>query len=123
MSGDVYPYDNRIFAPDWAVVEDPVLNYFAAANPDSSAIYTAIHVEPGSTKSPIFEMGSSAVGEAFVNDNLIDYSGYIVKLIEAKSPVLIYAGEFDAQDGPKTQEFWLRRLSFAGSDDFWSQSR
>ena len=29
----------------------------------------------------------------------------------------------DAQDGPKTQEFWLRRLSFTGSEDFWSQSR
>ena len=41
-------------------------------------------------------MGSSAVGEAFVNDNLIDYSDYIVRLIEAKSPVLIYAGQFDA---------------------------
>ena len=37
--------------------------------------------------------------------------------------MLIYAGEFDAQDGPKTQEFWLRRLSFDGDDDFWSQSR
>ena len=30
---------------------------------------------------------------------------------------------FDAQDGPKTQEPWLRRLNFEGSDDFWSQSR
>ena len=47
-------------------------------------------------------MGSSAVGEAFVMDNLIDYSNYVEKLIAAKSPVLIYAGEFDAQDGPKT---------------------
>lgn len=31
-----------------------------------------------------------------------------------KLPVLIYAGEFDAQDGPKTQEYWLRRLNFEG---------
>ena len=37
--------------------------------------------------------------------------------------MLIYAGEFDAQDGPKTQEPWLRRLNFTGSEDFWSQSR
>lgn len=36
---------------------------------------------------------------------------------------MIYAGEMDAQDGPKTQEFWLRRMTFNGSDDFWSQSR
>ena len=41
-------------------------------------------------------MGSSAVGEAFVMDNLLDYSSYVEKLIAAKSPVLIYAGEFDA---------------------------
>ena len=54
---------------------------------------------------------------------MIDYSSYGEKLIAAKSPVLIYAGEFDAQDGPKTQEPWLRRLNFEGSDDFWSQSR
>ena len=49
-----------------------------------------------STKDPVFEMGSSAVGEAFVSDNLIDYSDYVTKLVQAKSPVLIYAGEFDA---------------------------
>ena len=68
-------------------------------------------------------MSSEAVGEAFVMDNLLDYSSYVEKLIAAKSPVLIYAGEFDAQDGPKTQEYWLRRLAFDGSADFWSQSR
>jgi len=56
-------------------------------------------------------------------DNLVDYSRFITKLIDAEIPVLIYAGEFDAQDGPKTQEFWLRRLEFEGSEDFWSQSR
>lgn len=47
-------------------------------------------------------MGSSAVGTAFNDENMVDYSGYVAKLIAAKSPVLIYAGEFDAQDGPKT---------------------
>ena len=54
---------------------------------------------------------------------MIDYSEYISKLINAKIPVLIYAGEFDAQNGPKTQEAWLRRLTFAGNEEFWSQSR
>jgi hypothetical protein len=38
-------------------------------------------------------------------------------------PTMIYAGEFDAQDGPATQEIWLRKLVFDGSEDFWSQSR
>jgi hypothetical protein len=37
--------------------------------------------------------------------------------------MLLYAGEFDAQDGPKTQEPWLRTLNFEGSEDFWAQSR
>ena len=68
-------------------------------------------------------MSSSAVSEAFGNDKMIDYWNFVEKLIAAKSPVLIYAGEFDAQDGPKTQEPWLRRLYFEGSEDFWSQSR
>ena len=47
-------------------------------------------------------MSSSKVGTAFEGDNLNNYSEYVEKLIKAKSPVLIYAGEFDAQDGPKT---------------------
>lgn len=40
-----------------------------------------------------------------------------------ESPFLIYAGEFDSQDGAKTQEFWLRGMEFNGSDAFWNQSR
>ena len=68
-------------------------------------------------------MSSSAVDAAFTMDNLLDYSWYVEQLIAAKSPVMIYAGEMDAQDGPKTQEYWLRRMTFDGSDDFWSQSR
>ena len=56
-------------------------------------------------------------------DDFIDYSNYIEKLIAAQSPVLIYAGEFDAQAGPKASELWLRRLNFDGSAHFWSQSR
>jgi len=54
-------------------------------------IYKAIHVD-ASTKTPVFEMGSSAVAEAFVMDNLLDYSNYIEMLIVAESPVLVYAG-------------------------------
>ena len=47
-------------------------------------------------------MSSSRVYENFKLDNQQDYSNYVEKLIAANSPVLIYAGEFDAQDGPKT---------------------
>ena len=108
ISGNVFPYDNRIFAPDWDVKEDPVSNFFSEDNTQSDNIYEQIHVKPGvdgnsgSIKSPIFEMSSSKVGTAFEGDNLNNYSEYVEKLIKAKSPVLIYAGEFDAQDGPKT---------------------
>lgn len=68
-------------------------------------------------------MDSEAVSKAFALDGMTDYSWYIEELIRMKQPMLLYAGEFDAQDGPKTQEFWLRRLQFEGSDNFWAQSR
>ena len=47
-------------------------------------------------------MGSPEVGEAFIMDNLLDYSWYYEELISMGLPLLVYAGEFDAQDGPKT---------------------
>ena len=76
-----------------------------------------------STKTPVFEMSSSAVNEAFNGDKMIDYSHFVSELIEAKSKVLIYAGEFDAQDGPKTIEPWLRKVQFEGYDDFWAPGK
>ena len=68
-------------------------------------------------------MASSEVRDALILDNLVNYSEHVEKLIALQSPLLIYAGEFDTQDGPKTQELWLRKLRFEGSEDFWSQSR
>ena len=76
-----------------------------------------------STKDPVFQMKNPAVAKALIKDDLLDYSAYVEKLIAAGSPVLVYAGEFDAYDGPKTQEPWLQRLQFEGKEDFWSQSR
>ena len=69
---------------DWDPIEDPVTNYFTTQNDATTLtdIFTKIHVNT-STKTPVFEMSSSAVGEAFVMDNLIDYSEYVVKLINA----------------------------------------
>jgi len=122
VSGGVFAYDQRIFGEDWDKNEDPVINYFSDTNPYVSTIYEAIHVSD-STKVPVFEMSSSAVNEAFNGDKMIDYSHYIVDLINLESPVLIYAGEFDAQDGPKTIEPWLRKLEIPNYDEFWGQSR
>ena len=83
VTGDVFAYDQRIFGVDWDPIEDPVTNYFTIQDADTLAeIFTAIHVSD-STKDPVFEMSSSSVGEAFVSDNLLDYSEYVVKLINA----------------------------------------
>ena len=83
VTGDVFAYDQIIFGVDWDPIEDPVTNYFTIQDADTLAeIFTAIHVSD-STKDPVFEMSSSSVGEAFVSDNLLDYSEYVVKLINA----------------------------------------
>ena len=72
VSGQVFPYDKRIFTQDWDAVEDPTTNYFTISG-QVQAIYEAIHVAD-STKTPVFEMGSSAVATAFAGDQLLDYS-------------------------------------------------
>ena len=59
-----FPYDARIFGYDWDPAEQIVKDYFAETNADYTDIMTAIHVIQ-STKDPIFEMSSSAVGTAF----------------------------------------------------------
>jgi hypothetical protein len=69
ISGDVYPYDQRIFAEDWNPIEDPTTNYFSNQPEATLAdIYAAIHVAD-STKVPIFEMSSTPVYEAIALDN------------------------------------------------------
>ena len=83
VTGDVFAYDQRIFGVDWDPIEDPVTNYFTVQDAATlTDIFTAIHVSD-STKDPVFEMSSSRVGAAFVSDNLLDYSEYVVKLINA----------------------------------------
>ena len=69
VSGGVFAYDQRIFGVDWDIIEDPVTNYFTVqADPATlTTIFEYIGVS-ASTKVPVFEMGSSAVGEAFVGD-------------------------------------------------------
>ena len=48
-------------------------------------------------------MSSEAVHNAFANDLMIDATSVYEKLInKEKFTMLVYAGEFDAQDGPKT---------------------
>lgn len=117
ISGQVSPYDNRIFTYDWDPNEDKVINYFTISDRVQD-IYAAIHVTE-STKDPVFEMKNPLVKDALILDNLLDYSWYYEELIRKQHKVLVYAGEFDSRDGPKTQEFWLRQLDFEGKEEFW----
>lgn len=113
----------RIFGYEWDAVEAPVINYFSDKNTNNVTLYTAIHVE-NSTKVPVFEMGSEAVDEAMVFDNLLNYVDYYEVLVNNySSPILIYDGEFDARDGAWTQNSWLKNMTFTNSTDFWDQSR
>ena len=66
VSGDVFPYDSRIFGSDWDAVENPTTNYFTISG-RVIEIYDLIHVSD-STKRPVFEMSSGRVGEAFSDD-------------------------------------------------------
>jgi len=98
VTANVLPYDTRIFDYDWNPREDMVIDYFTVSG-QVQDIYKAIHIDK-STKVPVFSMNSSKVGNAFTYDNMIDYSWYVEELIRMKQPILLYAGEFDARDGP-----------------------
>lgn len=121
VSGNVYPYDQRIFAYDWDPYEQITIDYFTISG-RVDKIYEEIHVSE-STKTPVFEMGSSAVDAAFTMDNLINYTNVYEDLLAMGLHLLVYAGEMDAQDGPKTIEPWIRAMDFEGKQDFWEQSR
>lgn len=53
VAGNPFPYDMRIFDYDWDPIEDPVVGYFSADNPNATTLYSDIHVE-SSTKNPVF---------------------------------------------------------------------
>lgn len=124
VGGDAFGYDMRIFGYDWDKQEAPVLDYFNSdKNTKSATLFTDIHVS-GSTKVPVFEMGSDAVDAAMVFDNLLNYVSYYEMLInDFQSPILIYDGEFDARDGAFTQNSWLKGMNFTDSESFWNQAR
>ena len=110
-------------AHNWDVIEQPMVDYFnASRNTNATQLWGAIHVDsnPSSTK---FYMGSAQVATALQADTMLDYSQDFNSLFASGLPVLIYAGEFDAQDGPGTQNPWLKRLNIPNATEFWSQAR
>ena len=110
VSGGAYPYDYRIYDYDWTPLETPVTGYLTQSN-KVNELYAAIHVQ-NSTKEPIFEMSSKRVSAAFNKDKIIDYTSYYQELVDRDFPLLVYAGEFDALDGPVSQNAWIKRLRF-----------
>ena len=44
-------------------------------------------------------------------------------MIDRKFPFIVYAGEFDAQDGPATQLHWMKLLNLDPTDTFWTAPR
>lgn len=53
MSGGVVTYDATIFNPDLDEAESPYGDYLSTKNPQSQAVYKALHID-ASTKNPIF---------------------------------------------------------------------
>lgn len=111
----------RIFEYEWNKIEDPVSAYFSDLNSNASLVYEAIHVSM-STKTPVFMMSNGTVDEYLVYDNLLDYVTVYEELVSDvyKSPILLYDGEFDARDGPYTQNSWLSNMTFNDSESFFN---
>ena len=98
VSGNVFPYDGRIFDQDWEVQEQPYIEMLMNSS-RMWEIYDFIHIS-NSTKRPVFDgEGSANVSKGYRDDNLVDYSAYYNALIELNYPLIVMAGEFDMQDG------------------------
>ena len=99
--GNVLSYNGQIFAYDWDPKEQIVEDYFSTKNDDSQTIYEAIHVT-ASVQDHDFSLGSGAVAEAFLpTDGMLNYGEYVVNLVNAGVPTLIYAGEYDFREGAR----------------------
>jgi len=109
VSGNVFPYDGRIFDQDWSEQEDPYKDMLSKSN-QKDLIYKLIHIDQ-STKVPIFDGdGSDAVDKGYASDNLLDYSKFYNRLINIDYPLMVMAGEFDMQDGIAGQYIWMKQL-------------
>ena len=47
------------------------------------------------------------------------------EMLDNNLPVLVYAGEFDMKDGPRTQVGWMRAIDNVNKNDkdYWLRSR
>jgi hypothetical protein len=121
ISGNVLPYNSRIFDYDWDPKEEVVVKIFTNST-QVDKIYEAIHVE-NSTKVPKFMFGNEGVYDHLVNKTMTDYSYLYNYLIDAGYPLLIMAGEFDMQDGASSMPVWMKQTLTSLNDTFWTQER
>ena len=72
----------------------------------------------------MYTPSSSAVSIAYDAEEMDDYTYIFSDILARKMNVLIYAGEFDERDGPKTIEPWIRNVNYIKENpNFWTQSR
>ena len=108
VSGEVLVYDTRIFEYDWDPIEEQYENYLNT-NALKDKLYQAIHVD-SSPKDPKYDSFSQAAYDAYEPEETNDYTNKVTFIIENNIPVLIYAGEYDVLDGPRTIEDWLKNI-------------
>lgn len=74
MAGGVYSYDARTYDSDWDATEGVVIDFLTKSG-QVKDLYVDIHIDK-STKTPIFEMSSSKVAEAYAYEEMLDWSQY-----------------------------------------------
>lgn len=117
VAGDVFTYDARIFANDWAPYKKAYVDFLTVSG-QVQEIYKSIHIDQ-STKVPVFESNSKSVADAYDNELMDDYSYYYDWLISTEGKhTLIYAGEWDQRDGPTTHETWMTTMPHLPKDFF-----
>jgi hypothetical protein len=65
-------------------------------------------------------MSNPAVAAALASEDMWGQElQYELLIANYSVPVFIYAGEFDARDGPYTQNQWLKNFTFEGNKTFF----
>ncbi|EYU44016.1 hypothetical protein ABFS82_07G007400 [Erythranthe guttata] len=76
----------------------------------------------GVKESKVFELCSSAVGEA-LHDDVMKSVRYLVDFLVKKTRVLLYQGQCDLRDGVFSTLSWVKKLNWEGTDDFLKAER
>lgn len=121
IGAGVFPYDSRIYGYDWVVSSG--MRTYLTSNAQKEQLYKAIHID-GSTKVPIYATGSDEVAKAYDFEEWDDYTEMFSYIIKNNIATLIYAGEFDMQDGPTTM-VWIDDIEelFKRDADFQKDAR